>query len=54
MGVWEISMAFGASVHVRLVIVDIVLVERGEGQGLVRGKRAAHYSRLVRDGGLGS
>lgn len=51
--VGEVPMAFGTAVHVGFLVVHVVLVERGEGERLVGGKRAPHDSGLVRNGRVG-
>lgn len=45
--VWKVGLAIGASVHVGFLVVDIVVLERGKVQGLVRRQRALHDGRLV-------
>jgi len=49
----EVLVAFGAPVHVRFLVVDIVGFKRVEGERLVRGQRAPHECRMVGYGRLG-
>ena len=45
--VWEVLLAFAATVHVNLVVVHIVLLNRGKSKRLVRGQGALHNDVLV-------
>jgi hypothetical protein len=43
--VGEVLPALLAAIHVRLLVVDIIVLERLEGERLVRGQRAFHDGR---------
>ena len=53
--VWEVFVAVRAPVHVRLVVVHFVVLERGESEGPVGRKRAVHDDGgvVIRRGGVG-
>jgi hypothetical protein len=51
--VWKVLLALAATVHMDLVVVDIVLLNGRKSKRVVRGQRALHDDELVRERGLG-